>query len=334
MTKYSVSIHNGTQANRGHNARAKESIYNQGHINPQGEFIILKDEDPKEVYEHLFGEAVKSYNEKQNRKDRKINNYYDKINANKDKKNTQNPIYEVIVAVGNYDEHIQNEAINKKILTDYVEQWEQRNPNLYMVGAYLHNDEIGAMHLHIDYIPIAHYTSGLTVRNGLNKALNEMGYTDGKFSNTPQMRWQKNEQSALMEICSQYNIQTENKQSAKREHYTTEEYKALKQLEDKKNQLEVLELNEKLKTEQYYKQIDNREKTLNRYDKTISNRTKELEELNSEFNDLIDRAEQLSEIMEQEYNEITEKHYQKLENEIGEFSKQLKPKENDYELEL
>lgn len=332
---YSVSIHNGTQANRGHNARSKESIYNQKHIDPQGECIILKDEDPKEAYKHLFGEAVKSYNEKQNRNDRKIKNYYNKISENKDKKNTPNPVYEVIVQIGNYDEHIQNEAINKKILTDYVEQWEQRNPNLYLTGAYLHNDEIsGAPHLHIDYIPTAHYTSGLTVRNALNKALNEMGYQDDTFSNTPQMRWQKNEQQALMEICAQYGIQTENKQTAKRKHYTTEEYKALKQLEEKQNQLEILEINEKLKTEKYYNQIDKQEATLNRYDKVINNRTKKLEILNNEFNDLIDRAEQLTDIMKQEYNEITEKHYQKLENEIGEFSKQLKLKENDYELEL
>lgn len=311
---YSVSIHNGTQANRGHNARSKESIYNQKHINPQGEFIILKDEDPKEAYEYLFGEAVKSYNEKQKRNDRKIKNYYDKINANKDKKNTQNPIYEVIVQVGNYDEYIQNKTINKKILTDYVEQWEQRNPNLYMVGAYLHNDEVSnAPHLHIDYIPYAHYNKGLSVRNGLNKALNEMGYEDGKFSDTPQMRWQASEQQALMDICAQYGIETENKKSAKREHLSTEEYKALKE---------------------YYNQIDKQQETINRYDKAINNRTKKLEILNNEFNDLIDRAEQLTEIMEQEYNEITEKHYQKLENEIREFSKQLKPKENGYELEL
>lgn len=306
---YSVSIHNGTQANRGHNTRAKDSIYNQGHINKDGEHITLKDEDPKEAYEHLFGEAVKSYNEKQNRKDRKINNYYDKINANKDKKNTQNPIYEVIVQVGNYDEHIQNEAINKKILTDYVEQWEKRNPNLYMVGAYLHNDEIGAMHLHIDYIPIAHYNKGLSVRNGLNKALNEMGYQDGKFSDTPQMRWQASEQEALIQICSNYGIETENKKSAKREHLSTEEYKQLKQLEAQDKQLKFRQKQNLILTE-------------------------ELEELNNQFNDLIDRAEQLSEIMEQEYNEITEKHYQKLENEVKEFSKQLKLKENDYELEL
>ena len=37
--------------------------------------------DLREFYEQTFGQAVKDYNEKQTREDRKIGSYYDKISA-------------------------------------------------------------------------------------------------------------------------------------------------------------------------------------------------------------------------------------------------------------
>ena len=188
MEKFSVSIHNGTKSHRGHNTRAKESIYNQGHIDRDRDIIILKDESLDSAYEKVFGEAVQKYNETQKRNDRKIKNYLQKITANADKKNTQNPVYEVIVQIGNSDFQLDDGELNVTILKEYFEQWEKRNPNLYLVGAYMHLDET-TIHMHCSYIPYAHYEKGLSVRNGLNKALNEMGFEDDTFSNTPIMRW-------------------------------------------------------------------------------------------------------------------------------------------------
>ena len=43
------------------------------------DFKCIIQENLKEAYEKEFGEAVKNYNEKQKRKDRKIKNYLDKI---------------------------------------------------------------------------------------------------------------------------------------------------------------------------------------------------------------------------------------------------------------
>ena len=74
MEKFSVSIHNGTKSHRGHNTRAKESIYNQGHIDRDRDIIILKDESLDSAQEKVFGEAVQKYNETQKRSDRKIKN--------------------------------------------------------------------------------------------------------------------------------------------------------------------------------------------------------------------------------------------------------------------
>jgi len=43
-------------------------------------------ENIKTVYQELFGEALKKYNAKQTRSDRRISNYYDKIRSGKQEK--------------------------------------------------------------------------------------------------------------------------------------------------------------------------------------------------------------------------------------------------------
>lgn len=324
--KYSVSIHNGNKSNRGHNTRSKESIYNQKHIDRDGEIIILKDESIQTAYEKLFGEAVREYNEKQKRKDRKIKNYLNKITANKEAKSSANPIYEVIVQIGNMDNQIDEET-NINILKDYFTQWEERNPNLYLTGAVIHMDE-ATIHMHCSYIPCAHYEKGLSVRNGLNKALNEMGFEDDTFSNTPIMRWQTREQQAVMEICKSYGIDTENKKTAKREHYTTEEYKLYKKIKELdlqytalKEKTEALKEQAKITGTIYQNLTANAQYTIN----GINNK---LQEIDKTINNTEKTRELLKGIKEAR---------EELREELGEFSKQLKPKENkkeDYSLDL
>ena len=45
--------------------------------------VVFKDEKIKNVYHELFDEAQQRYNDKQKRKDRKIDNYYEKIRTSK-----------------------------------------------------------------------------------------------------------------------------------------------------------------------------------------------------------------------------------------------------------
>ena len=43
------------------------------------------------------------------------------------------------------------------------------------IGAYVHNDEATA-HLHLDYIPFASYSRGMTLRVANDRAIEQMGY--------------------------------------------------------------------------------------------------------------------------------------------------------------
>ena len=95
--------------------------------------------DIKEVYHNLFDEALERYNAKQKRSDRKIDDYYEKIRRGKQEK----LFYEVIFQIGNKDDmNVQsNEGqLAKDILCEFMEQFQKRNPNLYVFSSHLHMD--------------------------------------------------------------------------------------------------------------------------------------------------------------------------------------------------
>ena len=80
---------------RQHNLRNPKVIAKEDHIDPNGHFEVWLDEDLKAAYERLFGEAVKAYNAKQKRDDRKITDYYNQICEDSKKK----PVYELIIGI-------------------------------------------------------------------------------------------------------------------------------------------------------------------------------------------------------------------------------------------
>ncbi len=62
----------------------------------------------------------------------------------KNSKNGEKLFYENIVQVGNmFDSHIDSSQgqVCKKVLNDYMHNFEKRNPNLYVFNAVLHLDE-------------------------------------------------------------------------------------------------------------------------------------------------------------------------------------------------
>lgn len=73
-----ISFHNGSEWSRGHNVRDKRFVKEQAHIDKSlsENNIILVDEFVRKAYDRIFGEAVAKYNSKQQRSDRRIENYY------------------------------------------------------------------------------------------------------------------------------------------------------------------------------------------------------------------------------------------------------------------
>ena len=78
-----------------HNSRkfhAKNTDPKRSHWN-----VEYCNQDIQEIYHELFDEALERYNVKQTRKDRKIENYYEKIRSGKQEK----PFHEIILQIGN-----------------------------------------------------------------------------------------------------------------------------------------------------------------------------------------------------------------------------------------
>lgn len=101
-----------------------------------------------------------------------------------------------------------------------MEGFQERNPNFYVFNAVMHLDE-ATPHLHIDYIPVGHFSNGLEVRNAKNKALEEMNFgKDAKANN----RWRLSEWNILRDICNAHGIEISEPKKSRGYSYTVEEY--------------------------------------------------------------------------------------------------------------
>ena len=215
MPKMTMSFSKGKKSETSikHNNRSlnldKFDFDKKGHQHIEREYTALNEvlvhRNIRDIYNQEFGQAVKDYNSKQKRKDRKIKDYYSKV---KHSKNQRTQI-EFIVQVGNIDDYKNDKnrktsslwQNSKKILENYFDGFQKRNPNLIPYNAVIHMDEQGAPHLHLNVVPVAHLKNvkrGLTVKPSLDKALEEEGYQrDPKDSRSQFKAFQHAEAQAL-----------------------------------------------------------------------------------------------------------------------------------------
>ena len=208
--------------------------------------VVLVDMDIKEAYKDIFGEAVERYNDKQKRDDRKIADYYEKIEHSK---NGEKLFYEDVLQWGKQEDFEKNPQLREKAkdaLQKYAEDFQERNPNLRVIGAYIHMDE-ASPHLHLDYIPVAHgYKRGMDTRNSLDKALEEQGIEvkvrkrtvkdketgeeqevdlkEGRYNNRT-MAWKEHEREYFGNICQEIGLEVEAERNLGRKQLTVDEYK-------------------------------------------------------------------------------------------------------------
>ena len=180
-------------------------------------------EDIRTVYHELFDDALARYNEKQTRKDRVIDDYYEKIRTGKQEKLFE----ELIIQNGNKDDmnaSSENGQLARQMLDEYMQSFQQRNPTLRVFSAHLHMDE-ATPHLHIDFIPFTTGSMrGLETRVSLKKALEALGFTGGTKSHTELNRWIESEKQALASIMARHAIEWEQK-GTHEEHLSVLDYK-------------------------------------------------------------------------------------------------------------
>ena len=185
--------------------------------------IEYHNEDIRAVYHELFDDALAHYNKKQARKDRVIDDYYEKIRAGKQEKLFE----ELIIQIGNKDDmnaSSENGQLARQMLDEYMQSFQQRNPTLRVFSAHLHMDE-ATPHLHIDFIPFTTGSKrGLETRVSLKKALEALGFAGGTKSHTELNQWIEAEKQALASIMARHDIEWEQK-GTHEEHLSVLDYK-------------------------------------------------------------------------------------------------------------
>ena len=239
LLKRTISFMTG-KGSLNHNSRkfhAKNTDPNRTHWN-----VEYCNENIKDVYHELFDEALKRYNDKQTRKDRKIDDYYEKIRSGKQEK----LFHEVILQIGDKDNmgsETMEGQLAAKILDEYMKGFQERNPTLRVFAAHLHLDE-ATPHLHIDFIPyVTGSKRGIDTRVSLKQALSSLGFKGGSRSETELNQWVQSEKQKLAMVMRENEIEWDQK-GTHEQHLSVLDYKKkvreqeVEELTEHKNLLE------------------------------------------------------------------------------------------------
>lgn len=234
LSSVSISFSTAAKGNFNHNRRTNSKV--PENVDPTRTAFnkILTDKDIRQVYKEVFGEALAEYNANQVAKkhpERQKKDYYSSICHDK----KTEPFREAVVQIGNKDKQIPRWESNE-ILQKFLKKFQENNPQLVVVGAYIHNDE-ATPHMHIDYVPVATYSKGLKKRVSNDKALNQMGY---KTWND----WKDSQMACLENLVREKGYDREYMNNSNRHIADVEQFKRVQKEVERQanNKLEKMEL--------------------------------------------------------------------------------------------
>ena len=254
----SISMPQG-RGNRQHNLRnyGEGKMPSNIDVTRTDQNIVWKDETITHAYHRIFDDAVAEYNVKQKRKDRQIKDYRTHI---LNSKNGEKEFYEDVLQWGKQEDFIEHpewREIAKQSLIEYIEGFEDRNPGLELIGAYIHMDE-ASPHMHFDYIPVAEgYKTGVQKRNSLDRAMRNLiavrtgsEYSlrpdekdaSGKCTDNATKQWKEMERAHFKKICIRRGLTVDGEiKTPERDSLSVLEYKT----EMRKQEIQKLETQEK-----------------------------------------------------------------------------------------
>ena len=247
-----------------HNSRK----FHAKNTDPERSYLNVEycNENIKDVYHELFDEALARYNERQTRNDRRIDDYYEKIRSGKQEK----PFHEIILQIGDRETmgaETEEGRLAAKILDEYMQDFQRRNPTLRVFSAHLHMDE-ATPHLHIDFVP---YTTGskrgLDTRVSLKQALSSLGFKGGTRRETELNQWVAAEKQQLAAIMLEHGIEWEQKGTHEKhlsllDFEKQERTKEVAALEKQKAELEEHNADMQEVNEKWLNQLENIERKI------------------------------------------------------------------------
>ena len=257
---YKAMCHCRPIIQRLHNKRDPKIVGSEKHIDLlRPHETILDCGTLEKSYEQIFDEAVKKYNAKQKRKDRRIENYLETIlndkrqgnHKNKKADGSRKPAYEMILQLGNRDNRPDDEKASR-VLKDFCNFLIEKYPNIVPIGIYLHNDEFSIdeetiqkvfspVHIHFDYVYVAHLGKSLKTRMELqcsmSGALAEMGFVTAKGKGTAQQQFEEAVRHDLQDFAEERGIKIDRTPGEKHSHKEKPVYQQMKENEKKEKKL-------------------------------------------------------------------------------------------------
>ena len=257
---YKAMCHCRPIIQRLHNMRDPKIVCSEKHIDlSRPHETILDCGTLEKCYEQIFGEAVKNYNAKQKRKDRRIENYLKTILNDKRQGKHKNikadgsrkPAYEMIIQLGNRDNRPDDEEVSQ-VLKDFCNYLTEIYPNIVPIGIYLHNDEFSIdeethqkiyspVHIHFDYVYVAHLgkslKTGMELQSSMSGALAEMGFVTAKGKGTAQQQFEESVRHDLQDFAEERGIKIDRTPGEMHSHKQKPVYQQMKENEKKETRL-------------------------------------------------------------------------------------------------
>ena len=225
--KYNIeakaSMHVGKKYSLKHNLREYDANKwnTDGHIQSDRSHLNekLTHTELRDFFQKTFGAAIDQYNEKNREKhpDRmtSVDDYYNKYKGH---------AQECIMQMGDHENYMEliklvgqekADYIHKQFLTRAYKNWLKDNPSLKVFSATIHMDEIkdGTPHIHLDFLPVAESSRGLTVKVSMDGAMKMLGYDrktkakDGEndsYKETPYRRWLSQQRERVEILANEY----------------------------------------------------------------------------------------------------------------------------------
>ena len=304
-------------------------------------------EDVKKVYKEEFSEAVYDYNMKQKREDRKILDYYNQINNDKQ----TNLAVEMIFQLGDYD-HWKDKSMEdkKKMVSIYSKAVDiLKDKNIITAQATVHMDE-SSPHLHLIAVPIADNNKrGLSKQVSQNKVLtikaikeireeiektfiNEYkktykeDITLKKGSELPDHLDVKKYKKAkeILKVAKDYEYNQDIKDTIENELENTKE--EIKEIEEKITKAEKEKENKIEKIEDVKKETNNLTNELTKLETTKNGKLKEKVDIEKDLDLYQQKIKEYKEqiIKDKENLEKEEEEQKRLENKLKEIEKKAK----------
>ncbi len=208
MIECKASMHLGKKYSIKHNTRDYKGWNKDGHIDPTRTpmNVTLVNEDLRKWFYDIFADAILQYNDKNREK------HSDRMTTLQDYFEEQKgKVQEAILQLGDHEIYVKlveqlgqerADAFFKNALIQTFEKWQKENPSLRIFHASIHMDEVenGTPHLHIDFLPVAESTRGLTTKVSLDGALKHLGFNRDKkekYDNTPYKQWLRDRREKL-----------------------------------------------------------------------------------------------------------------------------------------